>query len=206
MIRRTLWPRVDRRSRSAHPVGPAGRVGRPHRGGPTLALPGAVAAAVLAVACTPQGGTAPVVDGVPVALDPPDGWEAQVAEDEEMQETDPVLYTAAPADGGDAGLYLQAFEGQVGTIEAGIGIARAAQEVRWDDYSAQEPEDIVVEGAEAARRIDYTYTCSEEGGECAGAAFVLHRDRDMYLVRVSWRDGQEPEGGAQELQESLALL
>lgn len=179
---------------------------------------GAVAAAlgvVIAAACTPGTDARPVADGAPVALDLPQGWEEGAPAEEEAQQADPVVYTAEPGDGGDGGLYVQAFEGRVSTVEAGVGIARAAQEARWSAYTDGAPAGIEVDGTDAARRIDYTYACGGDdgdrdggggGGQCAGAAFVLHRDRDMYLVRLSWRVGEEPEGGTDALQESLALL
>lgn len=162
-----------------------------------------------AAACAPGTDPQPVADGVPVAFTPPQGWDEGRPPEGEAGEADPVVYTASPGDGGDGGLYVQSFEGRVSTVEAGVGIARAAQEARWRDYADQAPAEIDVDGADAARRIDYTYTCGGEedgGGECAGTAFVLHRDRDMYLVRLSWREGDEPGGGADGFQESLALL
>ncbi|MDA2811066.1 hypothetical protein O4J56_10500 [Nocardiopsis sp. RSe5-2] len=180
----------------------------------------AVAAAlgvITMAACTPGTDARSAADGVPVAVDLPQGWEEGAPAEEEAQQADPVVYTAGPGDGADGGLYVQAFEGRVSTVEAGVGIARAAQEARWSGYSDGAPAEIEVDGADAARRIDYTYACGDgdgdddgdeagNGGRCAGAAFVLHRDRDMYLVRLSWREGAEPEGGPDRLQGSLALL
>ncbi|GAA1081847.1 hypothetical protein [Nocardiopsis composta] len=169
-----------------------------------LAVLAALGAPAALAGCAPDS-PPPVAEGHPLALAPPGGWEERPVPDGEAEQADPVLYTARPGDGGDASLVVQAFPGQVSAIETGTAIAEAGREARWRDYRSGPPDEASVPGADEARRIDYTYACDDSGGDCAGAVFVLLRERDLYLVRMSWRDGLVSADEVDAVQESLTL-
>lgn len=149
----------------------------------------------------------PVAEGHPLVLDLPAGWEEVPDPDPGGGDAaDPVVYAARPGSGpDDGGLTVQAFPAQVSTIETGISLAEAGREVRWQGYDSELPADLNVQGADAARRIDYSYTCADTGEDCSGAVFVLLRERDLYLVRMSLRDGEAAPAAVKDLEESLAF-
>ncbi|GAA3754630.1 hypothetical protein HDA32_004301 [Spinactinospora alkalitolerans] len=179
-----------------------------------LALGAALGAALVALAalagCAPAPD--PIAPGHPVVLRLPSGWEAAPVPGSGDPAAggagaDPVVYAARPADdGGAAGLTVSALPGRVSTIESGVSVAEAGRELLRPDYRGEPPVELEVPGADEARRVDYAYTCADSGGSCAGTAFVMLRDRDLYIVRVSRREGGGTAPGvADDLQETLAL-
>lgn len=175
----------------------------------------AVAVLVLGLAaagCAPPAERIdPVVPRHPLALRSPSGWtEVPVAgpAGSAGPRTDPngesVIFRAEPGDG-SASLSATVFPGRVATIETGVSLAEAGREMRWQDYASEPAEAIEVPGADAGRRVDYRYTCADTDDACTGTVFVLLRERDAYLVRLSRRDGTGSDQVADDLQATLAL-
>ncbi|MBB4933893.1 hypothetical protein F4561_004713 [Lipingzhangella halophila] len=165
----------------------------------------AVTALTSVAAC--MGTPDPLVNGYPLALDPPPEW-VEVPEDrQDPDEVDaPVIYAAQPEKTPeDAALVVQVFFGQASSVPHAINLADGTRHESGQNYERAEPTELDVDGAEDARRLDYTYTCPDSDTACSGTAFALLAEEDLYVVRVSMREDAVAPETVERLAESLEL-